>query len=140
MLLWGVANGLIQPALFSCADAAPRAELASGSAVLATARQLGSALGVAIFVAVLGGGTATGLAGFDRVWMVVVITAAITAVAGLSTGRPLTGVPGVAADAGTAGDAGRVGGNGTGSPPPLLAGRRYAELAHRRHGGDRFGC
>jgi hypothetical protein len=140
MLLWGVANGLIQPSLFSCADAAPRAELASGSAVLATARQLGSALGVAIFVAVLGGGTATGLAGFDRAWMVVVITAAITAVAGLATGRPLTGVPGVAAGAGTAGDAGRVGGNGTGSPPPLPAGRRYAELAHRRHGGDRFGC
>ena len=137
MLLWGVANGLIQPSLFSCADAAPRAELASGSAVLATARQLGSALGVAIFVAVLGGGTATGLAGFDRAWMVVVITAAITAVAGLSTGRPLTGVPGVAAEAGTAGDAGRVGGNGTGSPLPLPAGRRYAGLAHRRHGGDR---
>ena len=54
MLLWGVANALIQPSLFACADAAPRAELASGSAVLATARQLGSALGVAIFVAVLG--------------------------------------------------------------------------------------
>jgi hypothetical protein len=89
---------------------------------------------------VLGGGTAPRLAGFDRAWMVVVITAAITAVAGLATGRPLTGVPGVAADAGTAGDAGRVGGNGTGSPPPLPAGRRYAELAHRRHGGDRFGC
>ena len=54
MLLWGVANALIQPSLFASADAAPRAELASGSAVLATARQLGSALGVAIFVAVLG--------------------------------------------------------------------------------------
>ena len=46
---------LIQPSLFAAADAAPRAELASGSAVLATARQLGPALGVAIFVAVLGG-------------------------------------------------------------------------------------
>ena len=59
MLLWGVANALIQPSLFACADAAPRAELASGSAVLATARQLGSALGVAIFVAVLGGRAAS---------------------------------------------------------------------------------
>ena len=108
--------------------------------MLATARQLGSALGVAIFVAVLGGGTAPRLAGFDRAWMVVAITAAITAVAGLAAGRPLTGVPGVPADAGTAGDAGWVGGNGTGSPPPLPASRRYAELAHRRHGGDRFGC
>ena len=61
--------------------------------MLATARQLGSALGVATFVAVLGGRAAAGLAGFDRAWMVVVITAAITAVAGLATGRRRTGVP-----------------------------------------------
>jgi Monoamine oxidase len=93
MLLWGVANALIQPPLFASADAAPRAELASGSAVLATARQLGSALGVAIFVAVLGGRAAGGLAGFDRAWIVVVITAAITAFAGLATGRRSAGVP-----------------------------------------------
>ena len=64
MLLWGVANALIQPSLFGCADAAPRAELASGSAVLSTARQLGSALGVAIFVAVLGRPATAGPAGF----------------------------------------------------------------------------
>jgi EmrB/QacA subfamily drug resistance transporter len=107
MLLWGVANALIQPSLFACADAAPRAELASGSAVLATARQLGSALGVATFVAVLGGRTATGLAGLDRAWIVVVITAAITAFAGLATGRRIR-VPEVAANAGTAGDAAAI--------------------------------
>src|SRR5262249_32318381 len=53
MLLWGVANALIQPALLTTADTAPRSELASGSAVLATARQVGAALGVAIFVAAL---------------------------------------------------------------------------------------
>ena len=108
MLLWGVANALIQPSLFASADAAPRAELASGSAVLATARQLGSALGVAIFVAVLGGYAATGLAGFDRVWIVVVITAAITAFAGLATGRRLTDVPEVTANAETAGEAAAI--------------------------------
>ena len=89
MLLWGVANALIQPSLFACAAAAPRAELASGSAVLATARQLGSALGVAIFVAILGAHPARGLAGFDRAWTVVLITAAMTAFAGLATGRRL---------------------------------------------------
>ena len=89
MLLWGVANALIQPSLFACAAAAPRAELASGSAVLATARQLGSALGVAIFVAVLGAHPARGLAGFDRAWTVVLITATMTAFAGLATGRRL---------------------------------------------------
>jgi RimJ/RimL family protein N-acetyltransferase len=105
MLLWGVANALIQPALFASADAAPHGELASGSAVLATARQLGSALGVAIFVAVLGAHPATGLTGFDRAWIVVLITAAMTAFLGLAAGRRLAGVPEVAAQAETAGDA-----------------------------------
>jgi RimJ/RimL family protein N-acetyltransferase len=104
MLLWGVANALIQPSLFASAGAAPQAELASGSAVLATARQLGSALGVAIFVAVLGAHPATDLAGFDRAWIVVLITAAMTAFAGLAIGRRLIGVP-EAAKAQTAGDA-----------------------------------
>jgi RimJ/RimL family protein N-acetyltransferase len=87
MLLWGIANALIQPSLFASADAAPRAYLASGSAVMATARQLGSALGVAIFVAVFGTHPARDLAGFDRAWIIVLITAAVTALAGLATGR-----------------------------------------------------
>jgi EmrB/QacA subfamily drug resistance transporter len=105
MLLWGGANALIQPSLFACADAAPRAELASGSAVLATARQLGSALGVAVFVAVVGAHPASGLAGFDRARIVVLITAAMTASAGLAGGRQLIGVPESAARTQTAGDA-----------------------------------
>ena len=104
MLLWGLANALIQPSLFASADAAPPAELASGSAVLAMARQLGSALGVAVFVAVFGARPATGLAGFDRAWIVVLITAAMTAFAGLATGRQLSHVP-AAAKADTAADA-----------------------------------
>jgi MFS family permease len=107
MLLWGVANALIQPSLFACADAAPRAELASASAVLATARQLGSALGVAAFVAAVGGRTASGLAGFDRAWIVVMITAAITAVAGLATGGRID-IREVAAKAETADDAAAI--------------------------------
>ena len=93
MLLWGVANALIMPSLFASAGAAPRAELASGSAVLATARQLGSALGVAIFVAVLGAHPATGLAGFHRAWTVVLITAVMTGFAGLAIGGRLIRVP-----------------------------------------------
>ena len=79
MLLWGIANALIQPSLFASADAAPRADLASGSAVMATARQLGSALGVAIFVAVFGTRPASGLAGFDHAWIIVLVTGALTA-------------------------------------------------------------
>ena len=50
----GLANALIQPTLFRAADAVPRADVAAGSAVLAMARQLGSSLGVALLVVVLG--------------------------------------------------------------------------------------
>ena len=87
MLLWGVANALIQPALFASAGAAPRAQLVSGSAVLSMSRQLGSAVGVAVLVAVLGNHPAGNLAGFDRAWIVVLITATMTAAAGLAVGR-----------------------------------------------------
>src|SRR5262249_44140027 len=108
MLLWGVANALIQPSLFASADAAPRAELAVASAVLGAGRRLGSALGVATFVAVLGGGAVSGLAGLDRAWIVVVITAAITASAGLATRRRPPRVPEVAGNAGSADDVAAV--------------------------------
>jgi hypothetical protein len=87
MLLWGVANALIQPSLFASADAAPQAQLASGSAVLSMGRQLGSAVGVAVLVAVLGDRPAGDLTGFDRAWIVVLVTAAMTAAAGLAAGR-----------------------------------------------------
>ena len=98
MLLWGMANALIQPSLFAVADAAPRAELASGSAVLSMARQLGSALGVAVLVAAVGARPAGGLAGhLDRAWIVVLITAAMTAVAGLTVGRRLPAITVLAA-------------------------------------------
>jgi MFS family permease len=87
MLLWGVANALIQPSLFASADAAPQAQLASGSAVLSMGRQLGSAVGVAVLVAVLGDRPAGDLAGFSRAWIVVLVTATMTAAAGLAAGR-----------------------------------------------------
>lgn len=101
MLLWGIANALIQPSLFASADAAPSAELASASAVLAMARQFGSALGVAIFVAVLGAEPTTSPAGLDRAWIVVLVTAAMTALAGLAAGPRPARVPTVAAEPGT---------------------------------------
>ena len=131
MLLWGVANALIQPSLFACADAAPQAELASASAVLAMARQLGSALGVAIFVAVLGTRPATGPAVFHRAWIVVLITAAMTACAGLATGRRLIRAPRRPTPGHLATPCG-PGRTGNAPPPPLPA---------DRHGtGPRAGC
>jgi hypothetical protein len=108
--------------------------------VLATARQLGSALGVAIFVAVLGGRVATGLAGFDRAWLVVVITAAITAFAGLAIGRRSAGVPEMAATAETTGNAVQARLHANQAATPLPAGRRSAGSAFHRDGGDRVDC
>ncbi len=83
ILLWGVANALIQPTLFRAADAVPRADAASGSAVLAMARQLGSSLGVAVLVVVLGSSAAFSQAGFDRVWLVALGSAVLTGGAGV---------------------------------------------------------
>jgi hypothetical protein len=94
---------------------------------------------VAIFVAVLGGRAAGGLAGFDRAWIVVVITAAITAFAGLATGRRLTGVPEMAATAATTGHAVQARLHANQAAAPLRAGRRGAGLALHRDGGDRVG-
>jgi EmrB/QacA subfamily drug resistance transporter len=110
MLAWGVANALIQPSLFAAADAVPRTELASGSAVLAMGRQLGSALGVAVLVALIGPQPGGSAAGFDRVWILVLASAAATALAGAwAGGRPARrGEP--------------DGGTGPGAPGPVSRG------------------
>jgi predicted MFS family arabinose efflux permease len=81
ILLWGIANALIQPTLFRAADAVPSADVAAGSAVLAMARQLGSSLGVALLVVVLGSTLSN--AGFERVWLLAIASAIVTGVAGL---------------------------------------------------------
>jgi hypothetical protein len=69
---------------------------------MATARQLGSALGVAIFVDEFGTRPARDLTGFDRAWIIVLITAAMTALAGLAIGRRLIRVRDTAETAGDA--------------------------------------
>jgi predicted MFS family arabinose efflux permease len=80
LVLWGIANAFIQPTLFSGADAAPNADLAIAAAVLAAARQLGSACGVAVLVAVAG---ATDISTLHAAWAIVLVSAVLTAMAGL---------------------------------------------------------
>lgn len=82
-------------------------------------------------MAAVGARPARGLAGFDRAWIVVLITAALTAFAGLATGRRLIGVPEVAAKAGTAGDDLQARCVGNRPPPPMPADRRCTGSRNR---------
>jgi hypothetical protein len=74
---------------------------------------------VATFVAVQRRPHSGDRVGFDRAWIVVLITAAITASAGRTVGRPLTGIPVVAATTEMAGDGAAI----ACGPPPMRGGR-----------------
>ncbi|MYW00794.1 DHA2 family efflux MFS transporter permease subunit, partial [Streptomyces sp. SID3343] len=82
MLLGGVGVGLILPTLMATATGAlPPARFATGSGVITMLRQVGSALGVAVFVAAVGA-PAT-LAGYDRAWYILAGATLLTALASL---------------------------------------------------------
>ena len=77
MLIGGAGVGLVNPALAGAATAQlPPTRLATGSAVLTMSRQLGSALGVALLVAVLGTPSPAGVVdAFDDAWWMMVAAA-----------------------------------------------------------------
>jgi EmrB/QacA subfamily drug resistance transporter len=83
MLIGGAGVGLVNPALAGAATAQlPPTRLATGSAVLTMSRQLGSALGVALLVAVLGTPSpAEVVATFDDAWWMMVAAALASAAA-----------------------------------------------------------
>jgi EmrB/QacA subfamily drug resistance transporter len=83
MLIGGAGVGLVNPALAGAATAQlPPTRLATGSAVLTMSRQLGSALGVALLVAVLGTPSpADVVATFDDAWWMMVAAAFASAAA-----------------------------------------------------------
>jgi EmrB/QacA subfamily drug resistance transporter len=83
MLIGGAGVGLVNPALAGAATAQlPPTRLATGSAVLTMSRQLGSALGVALLVAVLGTPSpADVVATFDNAWWMMVAAAFASAAA-----------------------------------------------------------
>jgi EmrB/QacA subfamily drug resistance transporter len=74
MIIGGAGVGLVNPALAGAATAQlPATRLATGSAILTMSRQLGSALGVALFVAVLGTPSpAEALGAFDDAWTLMI--------------------------------------------------------------------
>jgi EmrB/QacA subfamily drug resistance transporter len=89
LLVTGVGVGLTLPSLSSAAAASlPPARFATGAAVLIMSRQIGTVLGVASLVAILGTPAAGDpLASFDRGWGFMVIAAGLASAAALTIGR-----------------------------------------------------
>jgi EmrB/QacA subfamily drug resistance transporter len=87
-LLVGVGVGLTIPTLVAIALAEiPPTRFSTGTAVYATFRQIGTALGVAVWLAVLGTASITNASSFTSGWVVITAIAAATSVAVLSTPR-----------------------------------------------------
>ena len=86
-LLTGAGVGLTMPTFIATGSAAlPPASFATGSAVINMLRQVGLAVGVALFVAVLGtpGSPAATRLGFQHAWLVIAAAAVLAAVTGLA--------------------------------------------------------
>ena len=73
LLLGGVASGMTQAPLYAAANTLPADRATTGSAVLNMSRQIGSAVGVALLVALLATSTPDSLAEFRRGWTLIVI-------------------------------------------------------------------
>ncbi len=86
MLLTGIGVGLTLPTMMATgASSLPPASFATGSAVVNMFRQIGLAIGVAVFIAVLGSphSPAAALTAYERSWVVVAVISLVAAAAGL---------------------------------------------------------
>lgn len=108
MLLTGLGVALVFPQLSSVvAQALPQHRMGTGGATLQAVRQLGGTFGVALAIAFLGAPTdlADALAGYDRIWWLIVVGGLLTSLLVLpmrtgatrSLGRPPTPAPARAA-------------------------------------------
>ncbi|MEU7144234.1 hypothetical protein ABZ942_32655 [Nocardia sp. NPDC046473] len=96
MLVSGLGVGLSLPTSFAAGTSGlPPQRFATGSAVLSMARQIGLALGVALFVAVLGTPTTpqATLDAFHRGWYVTAAVAVLAGLVGLRTKLPSATTP-----------------------------------------------
>ncbi|MFJ9779178.1 MFS transporter [Amycolatopsis sp. NPDC101161] len=87
LVLMGVSGGLSQAPLFAAAGSLPADRATTGSAVLNMSRQIGSAIGVALLVALIAGAPATRT--FDRAWAVQLATGLLAAVTLFLFRRPV---------------------------------------------------
>jgi EmrB/QacA subfamily drug resistance transporter len=83
LILGGIGSGLTQAPLLASASTLPPHRATTGSAVLNMARQVGSALGVAIVVALYASPNPHSLAAFQRGWVLGVVAALTASVASL---------------------------------------------------------
>ncbi len=77
----GISAGLTQAPLFAAAGTLPPNRATTGSAVLNMARQVGSAVGVATVVVILGTGAAHSVGAFHHVWAAEVIAGLLACLA-----------------------------------------------------------
>ena len=76
-LLGGLGVGLMLPAFTAlAASTLPSARLATGIGVQTTFRQIGAALGIASFVAIVGSSTLASNSDFDGAWLFMAIASA----------------------------------------------------------------
>jgi hypothetical protein len=93
ILVGGMSAGLTQAPLFAAAGTLPPDRATTGSAVLTMARQVGSAIGVAVVVVILGTGAAHPVSAFHHVWLAEVIAALAACAAVLLTSGRATAAP-----------------------------------------------
>ncbi len=87
MFIGGISAGLTQAPLFAAAGTLPPDRATTGSAVLNMARQVGSAVGVAVVVVILGAGGARTVAGYHHVWAAEAVAGLVACLAVAVTAR-----------------------------------------------------
>jgi MFS family permease len=93
LLLTGIGVGLTIPSLSSAAASSlPPARFATGTAVLTMSRQIGSVLGIALLVAIVGNG-AISAADFEGGWILMIVAASLGSVAAWSIGPIVVPAP-----------------------------------------------
>jgi EmrB/QacA subfamily drug resistance transporter len=81
MLVGGMSAGLTQAPLFAAAGTLPPNRATTGSAVLTMARQVGSAIGVAVVVVILGTAAVHPVGAFHHVWLAEAIAGLVACLA-----------------------------------------------------------
>jgi EmrB/QacA subfamily drug resistance transporter len=87
LIAGGISAGLTQAPLFAAAGTLPPNRATTGSAVLTMSRQVGSAIGVAVVVVILGTAVTHPVGAFHHVWLAEAIAGAAACLAVVATAR-----------------------------------------------------